>query len=264
MSRSLTVYAKLAYQRSSLDAKEVECMTKSVGKEVLAKLEKGLIVSCQAKPGDPLDDPQMLAAMAQSAQQGGAAGIRAQGRENIRAIRERVSIPIIAITKVEHPGYDVYITPTFEDAAQVTQAGGDVIAIDATTRPRPDGSTVPQLIRRIHEELDRPVMADISTLEEARLAEEAGADLVATTLAGYTPYSSQTAGPDFTLLADIIRECRVPVILEGRVWTPDEARRALEMGAFAVVVGTAITAPGAITHRFVTGMQDIDARAGDE
>lgn len=209
----------------------------------------GLIVSCQALPHEPLHGAEMMARMAMAAWQGGAVGIRANGEADIRAIRKTVTLPVIGIEKDGDTG--VYITPTFNHARRVVEAGADIVALDATKRPRPDGSTVAELIERIHTDLHRPVMADVSTGEEALAAEAAGADFVAPTLAGYTPYSRQLNGPDFELLRTIIASVKIPVIAEGRIMTPDDAWIALTAGALAVVVGSAITRPQLITARFV-------------
>jgi len=191
--------------------------------------------------------------MARAAISGGAAGIRANGPADIRAIREVTTAPIIGLHKVNSPGFEVYITPTFEKAKGIIEAGADIVAFDATGRPRPDGLTVAEVVKRLHD-LKVEVVADISTLEEGIQASRAGADYVSTTLSGYTPYSRQLEGPDFELLVDLVEALDTPIIAEGRIWTPAEAARALSLGAFAVVVGTAITRPQVITQRFVEAM----------
>jgi N-acylglucosamine-6-phosphate 2-epimerase len=219
-----------------------------------------LIVSCQALPDEPLHGSAIMARMALAAQQGGAAGIRANGPDDIRAIKATVSLPIIGIYKDGEQG--VYITPTLAHARQVAEAGADIIAIDATKRPRPDGQSLAALIRAIHEELGKPVMADISTLEEALQAQDLGADLVAPTLAGYTPYSSTLDTPDWPLLSAMVASLRVPIIAEGRIHTPEDALHALKLGALAVVVGGAITRPQLITARFVQTLQNFVDKEG--
>jgi N-acylglucosamine-6-phosphate 2-epimerase len=153
----------------------------------LTRIKGGLIVSCQAPENTPLGKPVVLAALAEAAVRGGAAGIRANLPQNIRAIRELVQVPIIGIYKHTLPDYPVYITPTFEQARAVVEADADIVAIDATARDRP--KPLQELIQRIHEELGVPVMADISTLDEGVAAAEMGADRVATTMSGYTPYT---------------------------------------------------------------------------
>jgi len=216
---------------------------------VLQKIESGLIVSCQAEDGSPFFQPESMARFASAAELGGAVGIRAK-EPDIRAIKDSCSLPVIGIDKVYLEGFEVYITPRFEDAERIAAAGADIIALDCTPRPRPDGVTMEELVRRIKEELDLPVMADIATLEEAVAAEKAGADIVATTMSGYTAYSPPRDIPDFELLEAVIRAVDVPVIAEGHILTLAEARACLAVGAWAIVIGTAITRPIELTQRF--------------
>jgi len=220
---------------------------------VIEQIRGGLIVSCQAEEGNPFFEPSLMGKLAKAAELGGAMGIRAKWPD-IPAIRAACDLPILGIDKVYIEGYEVYITPRFEDAERIAEAGAAIIALDCTPRPRPGGETAEAIIRRIKAELKLPVMADISTLAEAIAAEKAGADIVATTLSGYTRYSKRGEGPDWALLEAIIRAVEVPVIAEGGIWTPAEARCALDMGAWAVVVGTAITRPTDMTKRFVRVM----------
>ena len=221
-----------------------------MAQEVLEKIKGGLVVSCQAEEGSPFFQPESMARFAKAAEMGGAVGIRAK-EPDIRAIREMCSLPVIGIDKVYLEGFEVYITPRFEDAQRIAAAGAEIIALDCTPRPRPGGVTMEELVGRIKAELKVPAMADISTLEEAVAAEKAGADIVATTLSGYTAYSKRGEGPDWQLLDAIIRAVEVPVIAEGGIATAAEARRALDMGAWAMVVGTAITRPIELTRRIV-------------
>ncbi|MBO9542407.1 N-acetylmannosamine-6-phosphate 2-epimerase [bacterium] len=219
------------------------------------RLKGGLIVSCQAGHDEPLHGSAIMAAMARAAAQSGAVAIRAEGPSDIRAIRAAVDLPIVGLYKIRKPEWEIYITPTLESAREVAEAGADFIAIDATTERRPDGLTLEETIRRIKEELGRPVFADVSTLEEGLRAEALGASLVGTTLSGYTPQSPKQEGPDWRLLEDLTRRLTIPVIMEGRIWEPAEARQALERGAWAVVVGSAITRPQLITERFLKEMR---------
>lgn len=219
----------------------------------LEQVRGGLIVSCQALPDEPLHGSEIMARMAQAAQAGGAVGIRANSPQDIRAIRAAVPLPIIGLYKTDNRE-GVYITPTFEHARQIAEAGADVIALDATPRPRMNGELLADLIARIHSELGVGVMADVSTLEEARIAQALGADMTGPTLAGYTPYTHKTADPN-ALLRQMVAELSLPVIAEGGFDTPEKARRALEAGAHAVVVGSAITRPQWITARFVAGLR---------
>lgn len=208
-----------------------------------------MIVSCQAAEGDPLDDTAALSRIAASVLRGGAHGLRAEGIANIRAFRELTGKPIIGISKRYHHD-QVFITPDFASAQAVAAAGASIIAVDCTDRDAPFREPWPVLVRRIRGQLDLPVLADIATAAEAWQAIAAGADAVATTLAGYTPASSSLVGVAWELLATLVRDSPVPVVLEGRVETPADFRRALDMGAYAVVVGTAITRPEKITAKF--------------
>jgi N-acylglucosamine-6-phosphate 2-epimerase len=228
----------------------------------LSKFNKGLIVSCQAYPGDPLYGAGIMAKMALAAKQGGAVGIRANGREDIASIKAAVDLPVIGIVKRTYPDSDIYITPTLREVQEIGEAGADMIALDATARPRPNGETLAELVAYIHDVLNLPVMGDVSTLEEAVQAQTLGIDVVAPTLAGYTPYTAMTDGPDWALLDAMLRELRIPVIAEGRIWTPEDARRAFRSGCRNVVVGTAITRPEWITERFAKGMAGEEAANG--
>ncbi|HQK96063.1 MAG TPA: N-acetylmannosamine-6-phosphate 2-epimerase [Armatimonadota bacterium] len=214
--------------------------------ELMDSLRGRLIVSCQAAPDSPLGKPETLAALAECAVLGGAAAIRADGPENIRAITGRVDVPVLGIYKKHYEGFEPYITPTVAEAMAVIEAGAKLLAVDATPRPRPGACALADIVTVAHD-CGVPVMADCSAVDDARFAQDAGADLLGTTLAGYTPYSRQIAGPDFELIGEIAEVCERPVVAEGRIHSPAEAARALIEGAFAVVVGTAITAPQAIT-----------------
>jgi N-acylglucosamine-6-phosphate 2-epimerase len=221
---------------------------------VFSALQNKLIISVQADAGDPLDDPFILAAIARSVVQGGAAGVRAGGPENIRAIRRAVDVPLIGLYKRPYPDSPVYITPTMREARQVAEAGCDVLALDATGQARPGGESLEVYFKMLRAEISVPLLADVSTLDEGLRAVDLGADIVATSLAGYTAYSRQLEGPDFQLIADLAARVSVPVIAEGRMRGPEDVRRALEVGAFAVVAGSMITRPGVITAHFVAGI----------
>ena len=200
-----------------------------------------LIVSCQAPSDSPLHNPAVIAAMAEAAVNQGAAGVRIDTPAHIAAVRSRISLPIIGIWKQVLPGFEVYITPRFEDAAAIAAAGADIIAIDATLRNRPNGETVKTLIARIHNELGKPVMADVDTIETAIKAAEAGADAVGTTLYGYTAETKHLSPPGFELLTKMVEKLEIPIICEGGIAGPMMAKQALDLGAFAVVVGADIT-----------------------
>jgi N-acylglucosamine-6-phosphate 2-epimerase len=216
----------------------------------LEQLRGKLIVSCQAPWGSPLNEPAIISAMALTAEQEGAAGVRLNYPANIHAARERISIPIIGIEKVVTEGFDVYITPTFAVAQKLAQCGSDIIALDATRRPRPNGETIEELIPRIKKELQLPVMADIATFDEGLFASGCGADIVATTLCGYTAESHGTPLPALQLLENLAKKLSIPVICEGGVASPEDMRRAFDAGAFAVVVGTAITGMTQLVQQF--------------
>jgi N-acylglucosamine-6-phosphate 2-epimerase len=219
-----------------------------------------LIVSCQARAGSPLRDSEVIARLAQAAVLGGAAAIRCGGQggaADVRAVRAAVEVPVIGLTKQGREG--VYITPTVADARQIVAAGADVVAVDGTARPRPDGATLAESVEAIHAG-GALVMADVSTVAEGRYAAAAGADIVASTLSGYTPDSPRTAGPDLALVEGL--RAALPdlaILAEGRYHTPEQASAALAAGADSVVVGTAITDPAWITARFATGLRRRDS-----
>lgn len=214
---------------------------------LLESLRGKLIVSCQAYQGDALRDPDTMRRMAEAVLAGGAAGIRAQGLEDLRAIRQVTEVPLIGLWKDGKTG--VYITPTVRHALAVAVAGADIVAVDATARPRPDDRPLGESVDAVHG-AGRLVMADVSTVDEGVAAAELGADLVGSTLSGYTDYTTKTDGPDFALIAALAAAVPVPVVAEGRIHTPAHAVEALECGAFAVVVGTAITHPTTLTRWF--------------
>jgi len=220
---------------------------------ILPRLRGRLIVSCQALPGSPLRDSTIIAALAQCAERGGAGGVRIDGPDDVAAVRRVVAIPVIGLYKMRESS-PVYITPTFEAARAVAAAGADIVAVQATRERAATPHPLPQLIDRIHKDCRVAVMADVSTPDEGVAAEAAGADLVATTMAGYTPHSRRMPGPDLELIRELAGRVSVPVVAEGRIGTPEQAAAALRAGAWAVVVGRAITMPEAITEGFIRGM----------
>ncbi|GAA1490184.1 N-acetylmannosamine-6-phosphate 2-epimerase [Brachybacterium sacelli] len=217
---------------------------------LIAPLEGTLIVSCQAYPGEPLRDPATTAQIATAAQTGGATAIRAQGLEDIHAVKNAVDVPVIGIWK---DGTDeVFITPTLEHCLAVLDAGSDILALDGTTRPRPDGRTLTETVHALREHFDGPLMADCDSLDSALAAANAGIELIGTTLAGYTTTRPKTTGPDLellTALAEHLPETSA-LIAEGRIHTPTQAAACREAGAFAITVGTAITHPTTLTTWF--------------
>ncbi len=220
--------------------------------DVIQRLYHGVIVSCQAPAGSPLDHPPCIAAMALAAELGGATGVRIAGVRNIRRVRRVTQLPIIGIEKVKSPASPVYITPTLRSMRHIHGAGADIIALDCTSRKRPGNYTVEQMLDTAKRELRALVMADVATVEEGVRAASLGADLVSTTLNGYTEETRCNAeGPALDLLKRLVRHVQVPVVLEGRVRTPQDVVRGLELGAYAVVVGTAITGVETLTREFV-------------
>ena len=211
-----------------------------------------MVVSCQADPGNPLDSPAAMALMAQAAEAGGAGAIRANGPADIAAIRSVTSLPIIGLHKLGDPA-GVFITPTYEAAADVVAAGADLVALDGTLRPRPDGQSLDRQIRRIHDDLGVHVLADVDSLDAGLAARDAGADLVATTLSGYTAGPTPT-GPDVELVRRLAARLDCPVVAEGRIRTTEDVRAVFDAGAYAVVVGHAITDPTDITARLVSAI----------
>ncbi len=208
--------------------------------KVIEPLRYGLIVSCQAPPSSPLYEPSVIAAIAQASINQGSVAVRIDTPAHVQAVKQRCNAPIIGLWKQIIAGYDVYITPQFHHAKAVSQAGADIIAIDATTRDRPQGETINSLITQIHNELGKPVMADVDTIENAIAAMNAGADIIGTTLYGYTSQTMGLTPPGFELLSQIVK-LNIPAICEGGVASPQMARKAIDLGAYAVVVGTAIT-----------------------
>ncbi|WP_029145551.1 N-acetylmannosamine-6-phosphate 2-epimerase [Microbacterium luticocti] len=220
--------------------------------EIIARLRGGLIVSCQAYPGEPMRDPRTMAQIARAAVIGGAAGIRLQGIADIREAAD-LDVPVIGLWKDGHDG--VFITPTLGHARAVAEAGADIVALDGTRRPRPDGLSLAETIAGLRADHDVLVMADCGSLADAREAERAGADILGTTLSGYTGEREKTAGPDLELIGQIAAVCHAPIVAEGRIHSPADAAAALSAGAMAVCVGTAITHPTTITGWFVDAVR---------
>ncbi|WP_019379146.1 N-acetylmannosamine-6-phosphate 2-epimerase [Virgibacillus halodenitrificans] len=225
--------------------------------EILEKVKNQLIVSCQALEDEPLHSDFIMSKMALAAKLGGAAGIRANTVRDIKAIKQEVDLPIIAIIKKDYPNNDVFITPTIEEIDELYQEGADIIAFDGTDRERPDGKDFKEFFTEVREKYPNQLfMADVSTLKEGVMAAEAGVDIVAATLAGYTPYSKGTKPVE--LVRQLVEHVDVPVIAEGNFDTPEKAKMALDVGAHAVVVGSAITRPKCITEKFVQAIKGRD------
>lgn len=221
--------------------------------DLLARLRGQLIVSVQADEGSPLRRPDVIALLALAAVQGGAAALRVRSAEDVRAVRAVCPLPIVGLTKTHREDSEVYITPTPQEARELAGAGCEIIAFDATGRPRPH--PVGELVETIHA-AGSLALADVSTFEEATHALENGADAVSTTLSGYTSYSPQQEVPDWDLMRALGR-AGLPYLAEGRLRTPQDAARALELGALCAVVGTAITRPGEVTSWFVAALKTV-------
>lgn len=222
--------------------------------EVLQSLKGGLVVSCQAYPGEPMLDPRTMTQIAQAAEIGGANAVRGKGIADLRAMREVLSIPIVGIVKVGDQG--VYITPTLSDCLEVASTGVEIVALDGTRRPRPDGLTLAQTIDGLKQKYPEVlVMADCGSVDDIKQAAAAGADILGTTLAGYSGERPRTEGPDYELIAEAVELDLAPVLAEGRIHTPRQAANALAQGAWCVCVGTAITHPTSITRWFQEALQ---------
>lgn len=221
----------------------------------MGKIEGSLIVSCQALDNEPLHSSFIMGRMALAAREGGAKGIRANGVEDIREIKNNVDLPIIGIIKRNYGENPVFITPTMAEVDMLAEEGVDIIAIDMTGRKRPDNKDLETFIREIRTKYPgQLLMADISNLAEAKMAQKLGVDFIGTTLVGYTEYTKNF--DPLEELQKILSEIQIPVIAEGNINTPDKAKKALEMGAFAVVVGSMITRPQIITRKFVEIMEN--------
>jgi N-acylglucosamine-6-phosphate 2-epimerase len=219
----------------------------------LDHLKGGLVVSCQARPGNPLHGASSMALMAQAAELGGARGLRINGPDDLVAVLALSSLPVMAINKVEHPDSPVMITPTVESARALLEVGATIVALDATRRSRPNGERLSDIVAEIHAS-DAVAMGDLATISDLETALAADIDAVGTTLSGYTGGVPVPEDPDFELLKRLVRDSPVPVFAEGRFWSPDQVLQAFDLGASFVVVGTAITNPMAITSRFVNAM----------
>lgn len=231
-------------------------------KEALFALMKGtVIVSCQATPGEPLYDRErsVMPLMARAAKLAGAKMIRTSSVRDIIEIKEETGLPVIGLIKREYPGFQGRITMTMREVDECMAAGADVVSIDCTDCMRGDGLTPTEFLKAVREEYPNIIiMADCATFEEGVAAHAAGADLVGTTMNGYTPQTAgETGEPNFALVARLAKTLPCPVIAEGRIHTPEQARKMLEIGAWAVVVGGAITRPLEIASRFMAAVRDL-------
>jgi N-acylglucosamine-6-phosphate 2-epimerase len=222
---------------------------------LLKSLENQLIVSCQAPKNSPLHHPDIITAMAGACIAQGVTALRLDTPTHVKAVKEKYPhIKIIGLWKQMDLDSPVYITPRFEDAQAIAQAGADIIAVDATQRQRPASETLENLVSKIHHNLGKLVMADIDTVENAQYAQKVGADLIGTTLYGYTSETENLKPPGYDLLLALKHKLNVPLICEGGIETPDQGKKALNMGAYAVVVGTAITGVDLKVKSFLNGI----------
>lgn len=237
-------------------------MSQKSSKKELIESMKGLIVSCQTQPDDPIHTEDMVVKMAEAAKWGGAVGIRANTPQQIAAIKAKVDLPIIGLWKIWNDNTDVFITPTMEACKAIWEAGADIIALDCTSQINAQGRPAYELLAELKKEIPQaPVFADVSNFEEAKRSAQMGADIVAPTLYGYTAETKHIEEPDMRAFAKMCRELgdQVSIMMEGHIYTPEDAMKCLYLGADAVVVGSAITRPHLITKRFTDllgGYQD--------
>ncbi|MDE6919894.1 MAG: N-acetylmannosamine-6-phosphate 2-epimerase [Lachnospiraceae bacterium] len=226
--------------------------------ELFERIKGKVIVSCQAVPGEPLyvEEKSIMYLMARAAKQAGTPMIRTSSVRDVVAIKEETGLPVIGLIKVQYDGFESYITPTMKEVDALVEAGSDIIALDCTDQKRGDGKTAGEFIREIREKYpDAVLMADISTYEEGVNAWKSGVDLVGTTMSGYTAHSVKLDGPDYELVRKLSATVDIPVIGEGRVHSPEQAVEILDAGAYAVVVGGAITRPLEIAQRFIKAVE---------
>lgn len=216
---------------------------------VLETIKGKLIVSCQALEHEPLHGSHIMRKMAKAAKEGGAVAIRANGVNDIIAIKEETNLPVIGLVKRDYKECEVYITPTTKEIKELISSGCEIIAMDATNRCHPDNVSLKEKLDLIHQ-AGLLAMADISTYEEAVFAQELGFDVVSTTLSGYTPYSRQAEGPDVELVGRLVKSLNIPVIAEGKINSIDDLLEVKAQNPYAIVVGSAITRPQLITQRY--------------
>lgn len=222
------------------------------------QLKGKLIVSCQALPHEPLHSSFIMGRMALAAKEGGACGIRANTREDIKEIQNNVDLPVIGIVKRDYEDSEIYITPTMKEVDELMEVKPEIIAMDATLAKRPGGLTLDEFFYQVKEKYPEQLfMADCSTVEEALHADELGFDFIGTTMVGYTPQSKhlKIEANDFEFLREIVAKVKHRVIAEGNINTPEKARRVIELGAFSVVVGSIITRPQLITKNFAEALR---------
>lgn len=226
--------------------------------DILNKIKNGLIVSCQALEDEPLHSSYIMSRMAYAAMLGGAVGIRANGTDDIKEIKDTVDLPVIGLIKKGYEDSDLYITPTIDEIDALVNVGVDIIATDGTNRLRPGGITLEEFFKEVRKKYPNQLfMADCSTVEEGIKAAKLGFDIIGTTMSGYTPYTNHVTLPNYEMMKDLVSKLKVPVIAEGGIWSPQEMQKAMKQGVYSVVVGTAITRPREITKKYVDALKMI-------
>ncbi len=223
-------------------------------KDIFQTLKNGLVVSCQALPHEPMysENGGIMPKFALAAKLAGAVGIRANGVRDIKEIKEAVDLPIIGIIKKDYPNAKAYITPTMKEVDELVELGVEIIATEFTTQTRPNNQSAYDFVKEIKAKYpNQLIMADCATIDDALKAAKAGADFIGTTMCGYTDDSVKIDGPNFDLIKEIASKCDVPIIAEGKIYTPQDAKKSIDVGSFCVVVGGAITRPLEIASRFV-------------
>lgn len=227
--------------------------------EFLEKIHGQIIISCQALKGEPLyvEEESIMYLMARAAKMAGTPAIRTNSIRDVVAIKKETGLPVIGLIKIQYPGYEGYITPTMKEVDELVEVGTDVIALDCTMRQRGDGSTINEFLKQIREKYpDIILMADISNYEEGINAWKCGVDIVGTTMSGYTDYTLKKDEPDYELMKRLSQDIDIPVIGEGKIHYPNQAVEALSTGAWAIVVGGAITRPLEIAQRFMRAVEE--------
>lgn len=233
-------------------------MTRASLLQVLA--EAPLIASVQAGDNSPLKTPDVLWRLAQASMASGVRCLRLEGAEVIAHVRARSSAPIIGLIKQPYATSDVYITPSRAEVDQLLELGCEVVALDATSRARPNGERLADLVSRIKSS-GAIAMADCDSVESVGYARKAGVDLVSTTLSGYTPATTLAKAPDLEMVRAAVR-LGLDVVAEGRFSEPWQARAAMRSGAKAVVIGGALNDPMKQTDAFVRAMSASDSAVG--
>ena len=228
--------------------------------QILEATKGSIIISCQALPGEPLycEEMSLMPFMAKAAKEAGSRCIRTSSVRDVTEIKKATGLPVIGLIKRYYDGYDSYITPTMREIDELVAADSDIVALDCTMRVRGDGTSISGFLKQIRAKYpDIALMADISTLEEGINAWKCGVDIVSTTMSGYTPYSPKTDEPDYALAESLVKAVPIPVFAEGKVHYPDQARKLLDLGVHAVVIGGAVTRPLEIAQRFFRAVKEV-------